>query len=67
MYDRMQLKNHWDTMSRQWKIWCMLVQTGYMSWDPETNTFGASDEEWAYYLQVSLLLILIFVQEIIKR
>ncbi|CAF1790114.1 unnamed protein product [Brassica oleracea var. botrytis] len=51
MYDRMQLKNHWDTMSRQWKIWCRLVQTGYMSWDPETNTFGASDEEWAYYLQ----------------
>ncbi|XP_018445576.1 L10-interacting MYB domain-containing protein [Raphanus sativus] len=51
MYDRMQLKNHWDTMSRQWKIWCRLVQTGYMSWDPETNTFGASAEEWAYYLQ----------------
>ncbi|KAG2262678.1 hypothetical protein Bca52824_069757 [Brassica carinata] len=51
MYDRMQLKNHWDTMSRQWKIWCRLVQTGYMGWDPETNTFGASDEEWVYYLQ----------------
>lgn len=51
-YDRMQLKNHWDTMSRQWKIWRKLVQTSYMNWDPETNTFGASDEEWAYYLRV---------------
>ncbi|CAA7026716.1 unnamed protein product [Microthlaspi erraticum] len=50
-YDRMQLKNHWDTMSRQWKIWRRLVQCSYMNWDPETNTFGASDEEWAYYLQ----------------
>ncbi|CAH2073960.1 unnamed protein product [Thlaspi arvense] len=51
MYDRMQLKNHWDTMSRQWKIWCRLVQSSYMNWDPDTNTFGAGDEEWAHYLQ----------------
>ncbi|XP_024012037.1 L10-interacting MYB domain-containing protein [Eutrema salsugineum] len=51
MYDRMQLKNHWDTMSRQWKIWSRLVQCSLMNWDPETNTFGASDEEWANYLQ----------------
>ncbi|XP_010491117.1 PREDICTED: L10-interacting MYB domain-containing protein-like [Camelina sativa] len=51
MYDRMQLKNHWDTMGRQWKIWRRLVECSYMSWDPETNTFGASDDDWAIYLQ----------------
>ncbi|CAH8270179.1 unnamed protein product [Arabidopsis lyrata] len=51
MYDRMQLKNHWDTMSRQWKIWRRLVESSYMNWDPETNRFRASDGDWANYLQ----------------
>ncbi|XP_010552866.1 PREDICTED: L10-interacting MYB domain-containing protein-like isoform X2 [Tarenaya hassleriana] len=50
-YDRMQLKNHWDTMGRQWKVWSRLVQCSYMNWDPETNTFGASDEDWINYVQ----------------
>lgn len=53
MYDRMQLKNHWDTMSRQWKIWRRLIESSYMNWDPETNMFAASDDDWANYLQVT--------------
>ncbi|KAG7584378.1 Myb/SANT-like domain [Arabidopsis suecica] len=48
-----QLKNHWDTMIKQWKIWCRLVQCKDMKWDPHTNTFGASDQEWANYLEVN--------------
>lgn len=51
-FNKKQLKNHWDTMVKQWKIWSRLVQCSDMKWDPETNTFGASDEEWANYLQV---------------
>ncbi|XP_010490413.1 PREDICTED: L10-interacting MYB domain-containing protein-like [Camelina sativa] len=48
-----ELINHWDTMVKQWKIWCKLVQSRDMKWDSLTNTFGASDQEWANYLQVN--------------
>ncbi|CAE5989742.1 unnamed protein product [Arabidopsis arenosa] len=48
-----QLMNHWDTMIKQWEIWCRLVQCIYMKWDPHTNTFGASDQEWANYLEMN--------------
>lgn len=51
-YDRLQLKNHWDSTKEQWKIWSKLVCTSYMKWDPSTRKFEASDEEWTNYLQV---------------
>ncbi|CAL9220382.1 unnamed protein product [Arabidopsis halleri] len=53
MLTKSQLKNHWDTMVKQWKIWCRLVQCSDMKWDPQTKTFGASDQDWANYLQVN--------------
>ncbi|XP_020887810.1 LOW QUALITY PROTEIN: L10-interacting MYB domain-containing protein [Arabidopsis lyrata subsp. lyrata] len=49
-----QLMNRWDTMIKQWKIWCRLVQRKDMKWDLHTNTFGASDQEWANYLEMNL-------------
>lgn len=52
-FTRNQLKNHWDTMIKQWKIWCRLVQCSDMQWDPQTNTFGANDQDWANYLHVN--------------
>ncbi|XP_010486779.1 PREDICTED: L10-interacting MYB domain-containing protein-like [Camelina sativa] len=52
-FTRKQLKNHWDTMIKQWKIWCRLVQCSDMKWDPVTNMFGASDQDWSNYLQVN--------------
>ncbi|AEC06858.1 Myb/SANT-like DNA-binding domain protein [Arabidopsis thaliana] len=48
-----QLINHWDTMIKQWKIWCRLVQCKDIKWDSLTNTFGATDQEWANYLEVN--------------
>uniref|UniRef100_A0A1J3CZE3 Myb/SANT-like domain-containing protein n=1 Tax=Noccaea caerulescens TaxID=107243 RepID=A0A1J3CZE3_NOCCA len=52
-FNKKQLKNHWDTMCKQWKIWRRLVQCPDMKWDPETNTFGATDEDWGNYLLVN--------------
>ncbi|XP_024014877.1 L10-interacting MYB domain-containing protein [Eutrema salsugineum] len=49
-FNKKQLKNHWDTMCKQWKIWRRLVQCSDMKWDPETSTFNASDEDWANYI-----------------
>jgi hypothetical protein len=54
-FTRNQLKNHWDTMIKQWKIWCRLVQCSDMQWDPQTNTFGANDQDWANYLHVQFI------------
>lgn len=52
-YDRLQLKNHWDSMKDQWKIWCKLICTSYMKWDPSNHMFEASDEDWKNYLQAN--------------
>lgn len=52
-YDRKQLKNHWDCVCKQWKAWCRLINCSSMKWDPETNTFGATQEDWANHLKVN--------------
>lgn len=54
-YDRKQLKNHWDCVCKQWKAWCRLTNCSSMKWDPETNTFGATQEDWANHLKVQEL------------
>lgn len=51
-YDRLQLKNHWDSTKEQWKVWCKLISTSYMKWDPSNQKFEASEEDWTNYLQV---------------
>ncbi|XP_020220250.1 L10-interacting MYB domain-containing protein isoform X2 [Cajanus cajan] len=50
-YGRLQLKNHWDSTKEQWKIWCKLIGTSYMKWDPSNKKFEASEEGWINYLQ----------------
>jgi hypothetical protein len=51
-YDKRQIKNHYDSTRKQWKIWVKLIGDDIMKWDPETNTFGASEKEWLDYLKV---------------
>lgn len=51
-YTRAQLKNHWDCTRKAWKIWCQLVGASSMKWDPETRSFGATEEEWRIYIRV---------------
>ncbi|XP_059666365.1 L10-interacting MYB domain-containing protein [Cornus florida] len=52
-YERKQLKNHWDSTKEQWKCWCKLIDTDRMKWDPINRKFGASEEDWANYLQAN--------------
>lgn len=51
-YGRLQLKNHWDSTKDQWKIWCKLICTSYMKWDPSNQKFEATEEDWTKYLRV---------------
>lgn len=52
-YDRKQLKNHWDLTKGQWKVWGKLTGTSSMGWDPDTQTFAASEDDWANYIQAN--------------
>lgn len=49
--DRKRLKNHWDSTRGKWKVWCKLLGTISMKWDPNTRQFGASREDWDYYIK----------------
>lgn len=50
-YDKRQIKNHYDFTRKQWKIWVKLIGDDNMKWDPKTNTFDASEEDWLDYLK----------------
>ncbi|KAI9157448.1 hypothetical protein LWI28_022727 [Acer negundo] len=52
-FDRIQLKNHWDLTKEQWKIWCKLIDTSHMKWDPNSNKFGATEEDWENYIKAN--------------
>ncbi|KAL6531053.1 hypothetical protein OROHE_014122 [Orobanche hederae] len=49
-YDRIQLKNHWDTTKKHWKIWHDLISDNIMKWDPRRRIFGANELEWGEYI-----------------
>lgn len=51
-YDKKQIKNHYDSTRKLWKIWDKLTGDENMKWDPECNTFGASEEDWDNYIKV---------------
>ncbi|XP_039686372.1 L10-interacting MYB domain-containing protein [Medicago truncatula] len=46
-YDKIQLKNRYDALKKEWRVWFNLFGkvTG-MGWDNERNTFDAPDEWW---------------------
>lgn len=50
-YESRQLKNHWGATKEQRKVWLKLIGTGSMRWDSNTQRFGASEEDWANYIQ----------------
>ncbi|KAK4834991.1 hypothetical protein QYF36_003585 [Acer negundo] len=37
----------------QWKIWCKLIDTSHMKWDPNSNKFGATEEDWENYIKAN--------------
>lgn len=52
-YDKPQLKNKWDSLKAEWKMWKELIgkETG-LGWNPTKNTIDASDEWWHSRVQV---------------
>ncbi|KAK3219983.1 hypothetical protein Dsin_013953 [Dipteronia sinensis] len=52
-YNKVQLKNRWDTLKGDWKLWRDLVgkETG-LGWNAKLKTIDASEEWWHRKLQV---------------
>lgn len=55
-YDKKQIKNHYDSTRKLWKIWAKLIGDDKMKWDPHTNTFGASEEDWHNCIKVFIVI-----------
>ncbi|XP_024031770.1 L10-interacting MYB domain-containing protein-like [Morus notabilis] len=53
VYKRTQLKNKWDALKNDWKLWKELVgkETG-LGWNNKKNTIDASEEWWHNKLQI---------------
>ncbi|TXG69481.1 hypothetical protein EZV62_004416 [Acer yangbiense] len=51
-YNKVQLKNRWDTLKNDWKLWRDLVgkETG-LGWNAKLKTIDASEEWWHRKLQ----------------
>ncbi|KAL0922394.1 hypothetical protein M5K25_006377 [Dendrobium thyrsiflorum] len=46
-YDRLQLKNKWDQLKKEWKLWKDLKKgAGGFGWNSKRKTIDASDEWW---------------------
>lgn len=54
-YKRVQLKNRWDALKKDWSLWTNLLRnsTG-LGWDIRRGTMQASKEWWAQKIQVIL-------------
>ncbi|KAK8946628.1 hypothetical protein KSP39_PZI006928 [Platanthera zijinensis] len=55
-YSRAQMKNKWDQLKRDWKLWRELKrgETG-LGWNPTKRTIDASDDWWKERIEVSFL------------
>ncbi|CAL8134877.1 unnamed protein product [Prunus armeniaca] len=53
-YDKSQLKNKWDALKEQWKIWKELIgkETG-LGWNSKLGTIDASDEWWHNKIEIN--------------
>lgn len=52
-HDQKQLKNHWETLKKEYNLWIELKEksTG-LGWDPIKGTFTADDAWWADHIVV---------------
>ncbi|XP_028801891.1 uncharacterized protein LOC114757062 [Neltuma alba] len=46
VYTRIQLKNKYDTLRKEWQLWDRLLRETGLGWDAERNTVSAPDEWW---------------------
>jgi hypothetical protein len=53
-FTKKQLKNKWDGIKKDWKIWkSLLGQENELGWDPNKQTVAASDDWWDEKIKVS--------------
>lgn len=53
-FTKKQLKNKWDGIKKDWKIWKSLLDQGSkLGWDPKKQTIAASDDWWDEKIKVS--------------
>ncbi|KAK0570552.1 hypothetical protein LWI29_003077 [Acer saccharum] len=55
-YNKVQLKNRWDTLKNDWKLWRDLVgkETG-LGWNAKLKNIDASEKWWHRKLQVCMV------------
>ncbi|KAK2646637.1 hypothetical protein Ddye_021832 [Dipteronia dyeriana] len=55
-YNKVQLKNKWDTLKSEWKLWRDLIgkETG-LGWNAKLKTIDAFEEWWRRKLQVCMV------------
>ncbi|XP_028753575.1 uncharacterized protein LOC114713154 [Neltuma alba] len=46
VYTRIQLKNKYDTLRKEWQLWDRLLRETGLGWDAERNTVSAPDDWW---------------------
>ncbi|XVF06279.1 hypothetical protein REPUB_Repub06bG0033800 [Reevesia pubescens] len=52
-YEKSQLKNRWDLLKKEWKLWKQLKGNDTcLSWDPRKNNIDTSDEWWEKKLKL---------------
>ena len=56
MYTKVQLKNKWDALKNDWKLWKQLIakETG-LGWNDKKKTIDAPEEWWEKKLEVSII------------
>lgn len=52
--DQKQMKNHYDYLKAKYNTWTRLKNKTGNVYDPTTNTFNLTDEEWEIEIEVSL-------------
>ena len=54
--DQRQMKNHYDYLKGKYSAWSNLKNKAGNGYDPVTNTFNLSEEEWNIEMKVTFLL-----------
>jgi hypothetical protein len=54
-FTKSQLKNKWDGIKKDWRIWKRLIYETGVGWSSELGTISASDEWWKTKIQVYFL------------
>lgn len=62
-YNKVQLKNHWDSLKKDWKIWnCLMRSKLGINWDSIREEIDMSPQWWDDKIKVSSVVSVCLVQ-----